>query len=232
MKRSEINAIIRDIDDFIRQHQFHLPPFAHWTPEQWVRKGPEASEIAMHNLGWDITDFGRGDFQNFGLSLFTIRNGNPLNLNACSGKVYAEKLLIVDNNQHNPLHFHWQKTEDIINRGGGTLLIQLYKSTADEGVDNVSEIKVSTDGVERTVSAGGIVKLTPGESITLPTGLYHKFWTEDGRVLIGEVSMVNDDHSDNKFTEPLGRFPTIEEDEPPLYLLCGDYAKYYRHPMR
>ena len=47
-------------------------------------------------------------------------------------------------------------------------------------------------------------------------------------MLIGEVSMVNDDHSDNKFTEPLGRFPTIEEDEPPVYLLCGDYAKYYR----
>ena len=78
------------------QHHFHLPPFAHWTPEEWTRKGPEAAEIAAHNLGWDITDFGRGDFHNFGLSLFTIRNGNPLNLDACTGKVYAEKLLIVE----------------------------------------------------------------------------------------------------------------------------------------
>jgi D-lyxose ketol-isomerase len=28
---------------------------------------------------------------------------------------------------------------------------------------------------------------------------------------------------------PAGRFPDIEEDEPPLYLLCTDYPKYY-HP--
>src|SRR5215216_4907477 len=117
MKRSEINAIIRDVDAFIASHHFHLAPFAHWTPQDWASKGKEASEIALHNLGWDITDFGRGDFYNFGLSLFTIRNGNPLNLNSCTGKVYAEKLLIVAPNQQNPLHFHWQKTEDIINRG-------------------------------------------------------------------------------------------------------------------
>src|SRR5664279_5398045 len=128
MKRSQINAVLRDIDAFIGQHQFHLPPFAHWTPEDWSHKGPEAAEIAEHHLGWDITDFGRGDYQNFGLALFTIRNGSPQNLIACAGKLYAEKLLIVDNHQMNPLHFHWQKTEDIINRGGGTLLLKLYLS--------------------------------------------------------------------------------------------------------
>ena len=50
-------------------------------------------------------------------------------------------------------------------------------------------------------------------------------WAEKGYgpCLIGEVSMVNDDTNDNRFYEPQGRFPTIEEDEPPLYLLCHEY---------
>ena len=39
--------------------------------------------------------------------------------------------------------------------------------------------------------------------------------------------MVNDDQTDNKFLDPIGRFPTIEEDEPPMHLLVGDYKKYY-----
>jgi hypothetical protein len=55
--------------------------------------------------------------------------------------------------------------------------------------------------------------------------LYHKFWAErgKGKVLIGEVSAVNDDNKDNRFHKPIGRFPTIEEDEPPLHLLCSEY---------
>jgi len=117
MKRSEINAIIRDADAFIRQHQFYLPPFAHWTLDDWSHKGAEVSEIVTHKLGWDITDFGLGDYKNKGLFLFTIRNGSPANLKTCTGKVYAEKLLIVDDHQITPYHFHWQKVEDIINRG-------------------------------------------------------------------------------------------------------------------
>jgi hypothetical protein len=51
---------------------------------------------------------------------------------------------------------------------------------------------------------------------------------EGGRVLVGEVSMVNDDRTDNRFFESIGRFPQIMEDEPPLHLLTMDYAKYYR----
>ena len=47
-------------------------------------------------------------------------------------------------------------------------------------------------------------------------------------MLVGEVSLVNDDDKDNRFYTPLGRFPEIEEDEPPLYLLCTDYAKYVK----
>ncbi len=151
--------------------------------------------------------FGLGDYKNKGLFLFTIRNGSPANLKTCTGKVYAEKLLIVDDHQITPYHFHWQKVEDIINRGGGRLLIKLYNSTPTEDADRVSAVTVSLDGVETKLPAGGVVTLQPGESITLPTGLFHQFWAEGGRVLVGEVSTVNDDDdTDNKFLEPIGRF--------------------------
>ena len=228
MKRSEINAIIRDADAFIREHGFHLPPFAYWSPAEWETRGEEVREIVQNSLGWDITDFGQGDYRSKGLFLFTIRNGAPENVRTGKGKLYAEKIMIVGVNQLTPLHFHWVKTEDIINRGGGDLVIKLYNGTPDEKLAD-TPVTVSIDGVEHTVAAGDNVVLHPGESITLPPYLYHKFWGEGGRVLVGEVSVVNDDKSDNRFLEPIGRFPEIEEDEPPLYLLCTDYPRYY-HP--
>jgi len=227
MKRSEINAIMRDADDFIRAHWFYLPPFAYWTPQVWAAKGEEVREIVDRNLGWDITDFGQGDYASCGLFMFTIRNGDTEKLKAMRGKLYAEKILVVDVDQITPMHFHWRKTEDIINRGGGKLVIQLYNSTDDEKLAG-SAVTVSIDGTRRTVKAGDTVVLSPGESITLTDHLYHKFWGAEGRVLVGEVSLVNDDNIDNRFFEPVGRFPAIEEDEPPLYLLCNDYSRYYR----
>jgi D-lyxose ketol-isomerase len=45
---------------------------------------------------------------------------------------------------------------------------------------------------------------------------------------VGEVSSVNDDANDNRFHRPTGRFPAIEDDEPPLYLLCTDYPRYWK----
>jgi D-lyxose ketol-isomerase len=227
MKRSEINTIMKKADDFIHSHGFYLPPFAYWTPDAWTRKGAEVGGIVDNNLGWDITDFGSGDFNACGLFLFTIRNGNVQNLQTRKGKLYAEKIMIVEDSQVTPMHFHWNKMEDIINRGGGDLLIQLYNATPDERLDRDNDVSVSVDGVRRTLAPGGMVRLTPGESITLEQGCYHKFWGE-GRVLVGEVSMVNDDQNDNRFHEPVGRFPDIEEDVPPLYLLCNDYARYYK----
>lgn len=228
MKRSQINAIIREADTFIKQHQFYLPPFAYWTPDEWRSKGEEVREIATHRLGWDITDFGSGDYVKRGLFLFTIRNGTLDNLKVARGKIYAEKLLIVGNHQVTPLHFHWTKTEDIINRGGGSLMIKVFNSTSDEALAD-TDITVKLDGVAHHVKAGHVFALQPGESITLHTGLYHEFWAEGGTVLCGEVSMVNDDYTDNRFYEPVGRFAEIEEDEPPLYLLVGDYERYYRY---
>jgi hypothetical protein len=227
MKRSEINAIMRDADAFMKSHGFLLPPFAYWSPADWETKGFEVREIVDRQLGWDITDFGLSDYQKTGLFIFTIRNGNPADLPKGAGKLYAEKVLISDVGQVTPLHFHWRKVEDIINRGGGKLVIQLYNATESDGLAG-SAVVVSTDGVQRTVPAGGKVVLEPGESITLPTRLYHAFWAEEARVLIGEVSLVNDDNTDNRFYAPVGRFPQIEEDEPPLHLLCTDYSRYYR----
>ncbi len=227
MKRSQINEIIREADAFIRQNHFFLPPFAYWMPAEWSARGPEARSIVQHHLGWDITDFGSGNFWQRGLVLFTVRNGSPENLKTMRGKTYAEKILLVGIDQETPFHFHWKKTEDIINRGGGILHIQLYNSTPEETLAG-TPVTVSTDGVAHTVEAGGTISLHPGESITLDDHLYHRFWAEKSRVLAGEVSTVNDDASDNRFLEPLGRFPAIEEDEEPLYLLCNDYARYCR----
>lgn len=226
MKRSQINIIMQDADDFMKQHDFHLPPFAYWTPDEWRTKGDEVREIVDRKLGWDITDFGSGDYEHIGLFVFTIRNGDYEQMGKGVGKIYAEKILVVDINQVTPMHFHWRKVEDIINRGGGQLMVQVYNSTEDDHLAD-TDVTISMDGVRRVVRAGEILKLSPGESITMTNRLFHKFWGAESRVLVGEVSVVNDDNSDNRFHDPVGRFPKIEEDLPPLHLLCTDYENYY-----
>lgn len=220
MKRSEINEIQRKAKKFLDKHAFHLPPFAYWGPKEWASSGSEVDEIKKCMLGWDITDFGSNDFYKRGLFLFTLRNGNLFDY---KDKVYAEKIMIVEENQETPMHFHRFKMEDIINRGGGTLCIQLYNSTKDEGLSD-EELAVSVDGSERKMKAGEIVRLGHGESICLKTGMYHRFWAEGSTCLVGEVSMTNDDKADNRFLEELGRFPIIDEDEPMVHLLSADYT--------
>ena len=227
MKRTQINSIIREANAFLKKYQFLLPPFADWTPDEWAGKGEEASQIVERRIGWDITDFGQEDFEKIGLSNFTLRNGSLDDLKRGRGELYCEKILIVGVDQVTPLHFHWNKTEDIINRGGGRLVIQLYNTTEDEGLED-SDVTVYTDSLERCVKAGDTIVLSPGESITLVPHCYHAFWAVDSPVLAGEVSLVNDDNSDNRFYAPIGRFPQIEEDEPPLYLMVNDYDKYYQ----
>ncbi len=223
MKRSEINKLILENIDFIKSMGFNLPPFAFFTPEQWAEKGSEYDEIRENMLGWDVTDYGHGDFDRIGLFLFTVRNGN---LKKNTVKTYAEKLLISDEDQYSPMHFHFTKTEDIINRGGGNLIIEVYNATEDDRLAD-TDVTVNCDGRCYTVPAGTKLRLAPGESITLPPRQYHAFWAEkgSGKVLIGEVSSVNDDNIDNRFYEPQGRFPTIEEDEAPVYYLCNEYPK-------
>jgi D-lyxose ketol-isomerase len=223
MKRSEINQIIEDAKSFIAEKQFFLPPWAYWSVDDWKKNKQDALEIMDNMLGWDITDFGLGDFYSRGLFLFTIRNGK-FNVDK---KPYAEKIMIVEENQETPMHYHWSKMEDIINRGGGNLVIELYNATSDSKF-KPTPVHFKTDGVKRSVNAGGKVVLTPGESICLEQGMYHRFYGETGKgkVLVGEVSMVNDDTSDNCFYEKFGRFPEIVEDVQPVHLLVGDYANY------
>ena len=225
MKRAQINKAIKRMEAMAEKHGFKLPPFCSFTPEEWKNKGPEYDEIRDNMLGWDVTDFGAGKFETFGFSLITLRNGN-LKMSDKYAKTYAEKLLYLDEGQYAPMHFHWTKMEDIINRGGGNILIRVYNSTPDGGLAD-DDVKVSMDGRSFTVPAGTQVKLTPGESITIFPYMYHDFTVEEGTgaVLLGEVSMCNDDVNDNRFYEPLGRFSTIEEDEEPYRLLCNEYPK-------
>jgi len=225
VKRSTINELIRATQGFLEEIQFQLPPFAFWKPIDWSTKGPENAEIVNHRLGWDVTDFGEGDFEHKGLTIFTIRNGSPESLKLGRGKLYAEKVLIVGTDQVTPFHFHWSKTEDNINRGGGDLIVRLYNADHREELDN-DDVLVRTDGTQRTVEPGATVRLRPGESITLMPRVYHTFWAAGSRVLAGEVSTVNDDYTDNRFLEPLGRFPDVEEDEEPEFLLVNDYERY------
>ncbi len=226
MKRSEINRALREMEAMLKAYRVSLPPFCHFTPEQWQTKGHVFDEVRDNLLGWDITDYGLGDFDRVGFSLITIRNGN-LAKKGLYPKTYAEKLLYLKEGQYSPNHFHWSKMEDIINRAGGTLLIRVYNSLPDESIDRVSPVTVHLDGETRTVPAGTQIRLLPGMSISIQPYLYHDFEVEPGTgpVLIGEVSQCNDDEHDNRFEPPVGRFPSIEEDEPPYRLLCTEYPK-------
>ncbi|CUH79547.1 D-lyxose/D-mannose family sugar isomerase [Tropicibacter naphthalenivorans] len=223
MKRSAINQIIREADTFIRSFGFELPPFAYLTPD--ALRAADHSEIKRRRMGWDITDYGAGDFAKMGLFLFTTRNGLNADLGQRSAMLYAEKIMISRQDQLSPMHRHNLKVEDIINRGGATLTLKLYKADAEGGIDHNAEVRVMVDGMPRHVEAGGLLRLSPGESVTLHPDTWHAFWGEGGDVLIGEVSTVNDDLTDNIFAKPIGRFATVEEDEPPLHLLVSDYDR-------
>lgn len=225
MKRSTINRYIVEAGAFFTENHFILPPYATWTPDEWRKRGPEADEIRNCRLGWDVTDFNSGRFESFGLTLFTLRNG--LRKAGEASKVFAEKIMFVRQNQITPFHFHLCKTEDIINRGGqgtGRLLVQLHNSDGNGGFAQ-SVVSVSCDGIRRKVEPGGSIVLGPGESITLTPYLYHQFRAIDGDALIGEVSSVNDDDTDNHFKEPLPRYPEIVEDEPQFRVLCNEYPR-------
>lgn len=223
MKRSEINQITHDAIAFVTSMNFKLPPFAYWSLEDWKTKGSEYDEIKDNMLGWDITDFGSGDFAEVGLLIFTLRNGNFSDRKY--DKPYCEKILIVAEQQVLPYHFHWNKMEDIVNRGGGNLLIEVRNADANEEFAD-TPVSITMDGRRLDVSPGQILRLAPGESITLRPRQYHKFWGQKGtgKVLLGEVSTVNDDRVDNRFHDYSGRFPEIVEDEQPRYLLFQDYT--------
>lgn len=222
MKRSEINSIIHRMEKMAADYRFSLPPFLSWTPDDWVNAGAEYNEIRDNRLGWDVTDYGMGDYARLGIALITIRNGNL----KCKQytKTYAEKLIMIEEGQESPMHFHWNKMEDIINRGGGNLIFQLFNATPDGGLAD-TPVEINQDGRKYFAEAGADIILQPGESLSLYPYYYHGFKVQPGTgpVLLGEVSMCNDDETDNRFLKPLGRFPAIDEDETPYRLLCTEY---------
>ncbi len=228
MKRSEVNQIIDDAEVLLSECGFVLPPFGSWSPADWSERPPEeVSGIVAKGLGWDITDFGKGDFAHTGLCLFTLRNGSLGELQQGKGKVYAEKIMMSRPSQVTPMHFHWAKTEDIINRGGGPLVVQVYGSSDDEGLSE-EPVSVEIDSVTHTLPPGEILELGRGQSITMYPGVYHSFWGASEDVLVGEVSSVNDDATDNRFLESVGRFPSIDEDASPSRLLVPDYGPFLK----
>ena len=130
MKRSEINKALKELEAMCRQEHCYLPPFCNFTPEEWQTKGHEYDEVRDCMLGWDITDYGLGDFDKVGFSLITIRNRCRTQPEKYP-KVYAEKLLYLKEGQMAANHFHSYKTEDIINRGGGSNAGYLNRLTAE-----------------------------------------------------------------------------------------------------
>lgn len=225
MERSEINNLIKSAEEIFIKHGFILPKFSRYTPKDWQEETRDISEILELMLGWDVTDFGSGNFKERGLLLFTLRNG--MLGSEKYNKVYAEKIMLAENGQVTPWHFHRHKMEDIINRGGGDLVINLYNSDENEGFDE-SVVEVSVSGIKTVVSAGDAIILKQGESVCLPPYMYHTFKATGSYVVIGEVSMVNDDSTDNRFYEEVGRFPEIVEDTEIARYLTIDYDKYLK----
>ena len=226
MKRSQVNRLIAEADAFIRSFGYVLPPFAYLSPAQMKARRQELAGVVDARLGWDVTDYGKGDFDRTGLFLFTVRNGNAADLASGRGMLYAEKIMISRRDQIAPMHRHDVKAEDIVNRGGGTLALRLFMSAPDGSLDEAAPVRVPTDGSVRVLQPGGVLLLSPGESVTLLPGIWHEFWGEGDDVLVGEVSTVNDDETDNVFAEPVARFSQVEEDVEPTRLLVSDYARW------
>jgi D-lyxose ketol-isomerase len=222
MKRSEINRLQQEALALFAAYRFSLPLFARWREADWRAQPAASSYCAAHQMGWDVTDFGSGRFKERGLVIFCVRNGRQA---VAEEKPYAEKLLVVGENQETPFHFHKVKMEDIIVRGGGNLMIEFHNPDVG-GALAATPVRVLVDGVEHPLDAGEPLKLLPGQSVTITRNLWHRFYGEAGAgtVFVGEVSQVNDDLTDNFFFEKLGRFARIEEDEPKLFPLWNEVA--------
>jgi D-lyxose ketol-isomerase len=226
MKRSQINRIIEEAREQFAEYKCNLPEWAFWSPAQWAEIGPSADEIRQHGLGWAVTDFGTNEFEKFGLVLFIARNGHLRKEQPVTTKTYAEKFMIVRSGQITPFHFHWKKTEDLVNRSGGRLNVQLAWAAKDEASMSDEAVQVQLDGIKRTVKPGETITLNPGQSVELVPRMCHQFFghPNDRTVLAGEISSLNDDATDNCFLGRNVALPPVEEDEPRKFLLNSDYA--------
>ena len=100
------------------------------------------------------------------------------------------------------------------------------------GSDDQGRFAADRSGVVRCYGnstpfkAGTRLRLPPGVSVTLMPLDWRAFWDEGGDIVIGGVSTVNDDVSNNLFRDPVGRFAQIDEEGPPTRLLVADYANW------
>lgn len=226
MKRSEINSAIQWAFSLMENSKILLPEFGYWKLEDWRANKDKLSIIKRVMLGWDITDYGLNDFEKTGGVLFTLRNGDQSD--ASIGVPYAEKYILFRDGQGIPMHFHFSKTEDIINRAGGVLALKLFNALPDREIDYKTPVEAYCDGILKAFEPGEIVKIGPGGSITLTPYMYHAFWALEGKgdLVCGEVSSVNNDNVDNNFYEKFPRFGAIEEDEDVLLPLCNEYDRW------
>ena len=225
MKRSQVNAALRWAEALLEEHGWCLPEMAGWSMKDWKAHRDAIDTVKKVMLGWDITDFGTGDFDRWGAVLYTVRNG--LVTDASVGVPYCEKLILMKEGQQLPEHYHVFKTEDIVNRGGGVLEVFLWNADKD-GNQLDTDVHVSMDGIPKVFHAGEPIRVLPGNSISLTPYLAHIFGPEKGTksLIVGEVSKVNDDKTDNYFLQPTSRFAAIEEDEAPIHPLCNELDQF------
>lgn len=223
MKRSEINAALVWAKDLLAKNNIRLPGFAYWTLNDWKAHQDKIGSIEKTMLGWDITDYGTGKFDEIGCVLFTMRNG--VQEDPSVGVPYCEKYLLFKAGQRLPNHYHIYKTEDIIVRAGGEMAIRLFDTDA-AGEITDKPVTIFRDAIPYTYRSGEEFYVTAGNSVTLSPHMAHIFGTKAGTgdLICGEVSKVNDDNTDNYFLEHTARFADIEEDEPILHPLCNEYS--------
>jgi D-lyxose ketol-isomerase len=224
MKRSFADSRIEAMLALCERHGVRLPPFALWGEKDFRANAAAASRIAAGGLGWNVVEFKPGAFATEGLVVFTLRMGDWRDLETKRGRLYAEKALMSEDGQRAPHHYHVVKTEDIVNRGGARFVVELVKVDS-AGRPTKERFRALKDVTELDLGPGDQVRLEPGESLTLEPYIAHAFWAEGGAALAGEVSLANDDMTDNHFMPPLAPFAPVEEDRPARFVTVRDYAR-------
>lgn len=224
MKRSFVDARIDAMIAMCERHGARLPAFALWGDEDYRADPAAARRILQGGLGWNVVEFRPGAYLQEGLSVFTLRMGDWRQLSQGRGRLYAEKVLLAEDGQRTPHHYHIVKTEDIVNRGGARFVVELFKVDR-AGAPLKERFRALKDVKMLDLEPGAKVVLEPGESLTLDPFVAHAFWSEGGATLAGEVSLANDDRADNLFLPPLAAPGPIEEDAPRKYVTVRDHER-------
>ena len=99
MKRSEINTAIQTAKEMMEKYSWTLPHWAYWSKSEYENKSELRKYLNKHQMGWDVTDFGKGIFHEQGITLFCIRN-TELNTSKLLSSIFSStssKLFIASN---------------------------------------------------------------------------------------------------------------------------------------